>query len=56
MYTPLTKKDQKRVLSMFNKETKNAKKIAETLHLPRHSIMFFLEEKKLRSYSLGTYC
>jgi hypothetical protein len=56
MYKPLTKKDQKRVLSMFNKKTKDAKKIAETLHIPRHSIMQFFEETGRRFYSPGTYC
>lgn len=54
MFKALTKKDQKRVLSMF-KKTKNARKIAKEINVPRFSVMRFLEETGLRFYSPGSY-
>jgi hypothetical protein len=51
----LNQKEQKRVLSVFSKETKSAVKIAETLSIPRRQVMAFLESKRLVSYSDGSY-
>lgn len=51
----LSKKDQKSVLSKFKSVTKNARSIAETLGLPRHQVMAFLEQQRLASYSEGSY-
>lgn len=55
MVKVLNKKEQKSVLSMFNRQTEDARKIAVCLRLPRHAVMRFLEEKNLKSYSPGSY-
>lgn len=55
MVTVLTKKEQKRVLSIFKNTTKDARKIAEELSVPRFSVMRFLENEGLRNYSPGSY-
>jgi hypothetical protein len=57
----LSKKDQKTVLSMWmgnkkEKGIKNARKIAETLNLPRHHVMAFLEDRGECSFSEKSYC
>lgn len=51
----LTKKQQKDVLRMYNKETKTAQKIAEALSIPRFQVMYFLETSGLKSYSDASY-
>jgi hypothetical protein len=49
------KKTQKRIVSTFKRETKDARKIAEKLDLKRHHVMRFLEDLELRRYSEGSY-
>jgi hypothetical protein len=51
----LNYKTRQRVVSLFNKKTKDARKIAETLDVPRRSVMEYLEYKELRRYSAGSY-
>jgi hypothetical protein len=51
----LNYKTRKRVVSLFNKKTKNARKIAEELNVPRRSVMDYLQYKELRRYSAGSY-
>jgi hypothetical protein len=45
----------KRIVSLFNKETKDARKIAEKLNLSRRDVMVFLAINGLRSYSEGSF-
>ncbi len=57
---PLTKKEQQQVLSMFkgSKQAigiKNARKIAEDLHLPRARVMTFLNDRGLTRYKPSSY-
>lgn len=51
----LNYKTRKRVVSLFNKKTKNARKIAEILSVPRRSVMQYLQYKELRNYSEGSF-
>jgi sugar-specific transcriptional regulator TrmB len=51
----LSKKEQSSVLSLFKKDTKNARAIADVLSVPRYQVMSFLESKNLASYSEGSY-
>ncbi len=48
-------KTKKRIVSTFNKETKDARKIAAKLGVPRRDVMIFLEDNGLRTYSFGSY-
>jgi DNA-directed RNA polymerase specialized sigma subunit len=48
------KKIEKQIVSTFNKETKDAKKIAKKLGVSRKDVMNFLMESGLRTYSVGT--
>ena len=48
-------KISKKIVSMFNQETKNARKIAKELNIPRRYVMAFLQVKGMRSYSEGSY-
>jgi hypothetical protein len=50
----LKSKEQKAVMKEW-KVTKNARKIANTLKLPRYQVMFFLEMERLCSFSEGSY-
>lgn len=50
----LRKMDQRKVTKMW-KTTKNARRIAETLGLPRHHVMYFLESQGLCRFSEGSY-
>jgi hypothetical protein len=50
----LSKTEQKQIVSLF-KETQDARKIANSLYVPRYQVMAFLEQKGLRSYSEGSY-
>lgn len=57
----LSKIQQKNILQMWNgsktrEGVKNARKVAETLSIPRSKVMRFLESQKLASYSRGSYC
>ena len=51
----LTSKQQKAVMKEAKKTT-NARKIADSLKLPRHQVMYFLETQGVASYSEGSYC
>ena len=53
--TELGKGVQKRIVSMFNKKTQNARTIAETVGVSRRKVMAFLEGEKLASYAPGSY-
>lgn len=55
MVKSLNKKEQKKVISLFHKETKDARKIAKTLEVPRFAVMRYLEDEGLRYYSSGSY-
>jgi hypothetical protein len=50
----LRKADQKQVVKMW-KTTKNARRIAEALGLPRHQVMYFLENQGVCRFSEGSY-
>jgi len=50
----LKKNEQKAVLREW-KTTKNARKIAEKLGLPRHHVMYFMEMQNLCSFSESSY-
>ena len=54
MSVTLKKMEQKSVLKEW-KVTKNARKIAEKLGLPRHHVMYFLETQNLCSFSESSY-
>ena len=48
-------KVQKKIVSTFNKETKDARQIAKKLNVSRREVMDYLSETGLRNYSLGSY-
>lgn len=50
----LSAKDQKAALKAA-KTTRNARKVAETLGLSRHQVMYLFEKNGLASYSEGSY-
>ena len=50
----LKKVEQKTILKEW-KTTKNARKIAEKLGLPRHQVMMFCESQHLCSFSESSY-
>jgi len=54
MQMTLKSKEVKAVMKEW-KTTKNARKIAEKLGLPRHQVMFHLEMERLCSFSEGSY-
>lgn len=56
----LKSKDVSKIVKMWEgskktKGIKDARKIGETLNIPRRTIMAFLESKKLTRYSPGSY-
>jgi len=51
----LTTKEQKEVLKEW-KTTKNARKIAEKLKLPRAQVMIWCENQNLCKFSDSSYC
>jgi len=51
----LKEKQKKDVLKEFNKNSKNARTIAQTLKVPYRQVMLFLEQQKLRYYSENSY-
>ncbi len=52
--TVFNKKIQKQIVSTFNKETKDARKIAKMIGASRKDVMTFLMESGLRTYSASS--
>ena len=50
-----TQKVSRQIVFMFKRETKDARKIAKILDLPRRDVMAFLQLKGFREYSEGSY-
>jgi hypothetical protein len=51
----LNQKQQNKAMTLFNKKTTDARKIAKEIGISRFDVMRFLEEVGLKKYSEGSY-